>query len=290
MQEVIKFKIIESKDPLVQLEASKSTIKDLFKDLLNEIKSFKYQITRTVLLYKYKMDGDTPVYVDTPQHSPVYFNSATKTVVNFEFCPDKFFQEILYKIDNWINKGSGWIIESIDDEYVNISGYNPLMGSTYIELPNGLKNSKKGLINIKNNDNKCFLLCHIRHLIFVEKNPQRITKKDKEMINKLDYEGIKFPVTKKYYCKIERQNSICIIVFCYESGLTYPVYLSNQKFQDCMDLVLISNGNKFHYVYIKDCNRFMCNKTKHKNKKYFCICCLQCFSSEKVLMEHKENC
>ena len=34
----------------------------------------------------------------------------------------------------------------------------------------------------------------------------------------------------------------------------------------------------------------MCNKTKNKNRKYFCKCCLQCFSSEKVLKEHKENC
>ena len=78
-------------------------------------------------------------------------------------------------------------------------------------------------------------------------------------------------------------------MFCYESGLTYPIYVSNQKFKDCMDL-LISNENKSHYVYIKDFNIFMCNETKNKNKKYFCKYCLQCFSSEKVLMEHKENC
>ena len=57
-----------------------------------------------------------------------------------------------------------------------------------------------------------------------------------------------------------------------------------------MDLLLISNENKSHYVYIKDFNRFMCNKTKNKNKKYFWKCCLQCFSSKKVLIEHKQNC
>ena len=57
-----------------------------------------------------------------------------------------------------------------------------------------------------------------------------------------------------------------------------------------MDLLLVADENKSHYVYIKDFNTFTCNKTKNKNKKYFCICCLQCFSSEKVLIEHKENC
>ena len=95
----------------------------------------------------------------------------------------------------------------------NISAYNPLMGSTCIELPSGLKNPMKDLINIKNNDNKYFLWCHIRHLNLVKTHPERITKEDKNMINDLDYERIKFPVSKKDYCKIERQNNICINVF-----------------------------------------------------------------------------
>ena len=51
----------------------------------------------------------------------------------------------------------------------------------------------------------------------------------------------------------------------------------------------ITDENKSHYVCIKDFNRFMCNKTKIKNKKDFFKCCLQCFSSEKILIEHKEN-
>ena len=108
------------------------------------------------------------------------------------------------------------------------------------------------------------------------------------MISDLNYEHIKFPVSKKDYFKIERQSNICINVFCYENILTYSIYVSNQKFDDCMDLLLISNENKSHYVYIKDFNRFMCNKTKNENKKCFCKCCLKCFSSEKILIEHKK--
>ena len=52
---------------------------------------------------------------------------------------DKSFQENLYRIDNWINEGSAWIIESIEAQYVNISIYSPLIGSTYIELSDKLK-------------------------------------------------------------------------------------------------------------------------------------------------------
>ena len=74
-----------------------------------------------------------------------------------EYMLDKSFQEVLHRIHYWINKGSGWIIESIDSEYVNISAYRPLIQSTYIELPDELKHARKGLVNIKNNDNKCFL-------------------------------------------------------------------------------------------------------------------------------------
>ena len=103
----------------------------------------------------------------------------------------------------------------------------------------------------------------------MKRHPGRITKEDKNMINDLDYEGIKFPISKTDYCKIERQNNICIKVFCYENGLTYPVYVSNQKFRDCMDLLLISDENKSHYVYIKDFNRFMFIKQKIKIKNIF---------------------
>ena len=145
----------------------------MFKDLLNELKGFKYQITQAILLSKIKTDWGI-------EYSPVYFNSTTKTVINSdEFGLDQSFQEILYRIDNWINQGSGWIVESIDGFYLNVSSYSPLIGSTYIELPDELKNSRKGLINIQNDDNKCFLWCHIRQLDLIDKNPQRITKKDK---------------------------------------------------------------------------------------------------------------
>ena len=86
-----------------------------------------------------------------------------------------------------------------------------------------------------------FSWCHIRQLNPAETNPQRITKKDKQMVGKLNYKGIKFPVSKKDYCKIERQNNICINMFCYGNGLTHSIYVSNQKFKDCMDLLLRSN-------------------------------------------------
>ena len=63
------------------------------------------------------------------------------------------------------------------------------------------------------------------------------------MINDLNYESIKFPVPKKDYCKIEQNIIFCINVFSYENGLNYPVYVSNEKFKNCMDLLLITDEN-----------------------------------------------
>ena len=89
------------------------------------------------------------------------------------------------------------------------------------------------------------------------------------MTNNLGYKDIKFPVSKKDYKSIEKKNNICINVFCCENDLVYPVHISKQKFEDCMDLLLINDENKSHSVYIKDFNRRMFNETKHKNKKQF---------------------
>ena len=249
--------IVDKRGVVIQLKASELSIKELFKDLLTELKGFKYQITLAVLLSKVKNNGEI-------EYSPVYFNSLTKTVKNNSYKLNQSYQ------------------------YLSISSYLPLNGSTYIKLPVELRHPMKGLINIQNNDNKCFMWCHVRHLNLGGVKLQRIKKEDKEIAKGLDYEGVNFPVSKKDYGKIEVLNKTCINVFCYENKVVYPVYLSTRGFDDCLDLSLISNNFTSHYVYIKDFNRLMFNKTKHKCKKYFCKSCLQCFSSDRCYLNTKK--
>ena len=95
-----KLEIVEKKDPLIQLEASKSSVKDLFKNLLDKTKGFKYQITLKV---ESEREGEIEFF-------RVYFKSTTKTVINHKFFLDKSFQEILCRIDKWINEGSGELL------------------------------------------------------------------------------------------------------------------------------------------------------------------------------------
>ena len=168
-----KVEIIKRKDSINQLEASKSSVKDLFSDLLNKTKGFKYQITLKVTLKKYIPNGEIEL-------KQVYFNSTIKTVLNHKFGLEYSFQETLYRIDNWINEGSGWIVELIESQYINISTYRPLSGSSCIDLPVELKSPRKGLINIKNKDQKCFLWCHVRHISPSKEHPERTKKTEKK--------------------------------------------------------------------------------------------------------------
>ena len=134
-------------------------------------------------------------------------------------------------------------------------------------LPVELKIPKKGLINIKNKDQRCFLQCHVRHINPSKEHPERIKKTDKQIAEKLDFGGIEFSVQEKDFSKIEVKSNICINMFGYESGLVFPVYVSDQKFEDSIDLLLLIDDDKSHYVCIKDFDRFMFHKTKNKNKK-----------------------
>ena len=205
----------------------------------------------------------------------------TKTVINHRFRLESYFQNILYMVDIWINNRSGWNVESIESQYINISTYRPVYG--LVEL----KNPKKELINIKNKDEKCFWWFHVRHMNLSKEHPEIIKKTDKKFAEKLDYDGIKYPVQEKDFSKIEVKNNICINGFGYENGIVFPIYVSDQNFGS-MDFFLLIDDDKLHYVYIKDFDRFIFQKTKNKNKKWFCRSCLQCFSSKKVLIKQRK--
>ena len=85
-------------------------------------------------------------------------------------------------------------------------------------------------------------------------------------------------------------NKININVFGYEKQEPYPVYISKEKFNDMLNLLLITKGKEQHYVLIKDFNKLMYNQTKHARRKHFCMHGLQCFKSEIVPNNYTENC
>ena len=285
---------IELKDnlnPLNHFTKARSQTESHLEGLLKTMKGFKFIETLEVTFEKDTIDSKTGNRVSI--YKTAFFNGKAKTITKVDDLEPELNmsrQEILNTIDKWVSEGSGWVIDRIDSHYLNVTLYKPLNGSSYIELPTDLRNTKKGLINIKNEDNECFRCCHIRHLNQQEKNPQRIKKEDKKMINELNYDGINFPLSQKHYNKVEKQNSIRINVFGHENGQPFPIHISKETFEDQTNLLLITKDEKKYYVLIKDFKAFMYNQSKHKERKHFCMYCPQCFSSERVLANHVNNC
>ena len=283
--ESFKISVINNKDPLSQLQNTRKAINNHIIKILTSKKGLKFIETLKVTFNKQTKDRIT--------QKTAYFNSKPQDITNNVMVVEALKlskDHILNIIAKWISEGSGWTVESVDNHFLNIVQYQPMNGSSYIELPFELQHHMKGLINIKNKDNECFRWCHIRYLNPQDVHPERIKKIDKEYINQLDYSEIEFPVTTNQYNKIEKQNEIKINVFGYENKQPYPIFVSKEKYERQMNLLLITEDENKHYVLIKDFNRFMFNQTKHEHRKHFCMHCLQCFSSEKVLNNHKDNC
>ena len=203
-------------NPLNHFTKTRPLTESHLEDLLKTMKGFKFIETLEVMFVKDTIDSKTGKRVSI--YKTAFFNGKAKTITKVDDIESELNmsrQEILNVIDKWVSEGSGWVIDRIDSHYLNVTLYKPLNGSSYIELPTELRNPKKGLINIKNKDAECFRWCHIRHLNPQEKDPQRIKKEDKKMINEMNYDGTNFPLSQKHYNKVENRTaseSMCLVM------------------------------------------------------------------------------
>ena len=120
-------------------------------------------------------------------------------------------------------------------------------------------------------------------------HPARIA--DKDFAKKLNFKDIKFLVKIRDIHKIEKKISIGISVFGYENKEKHPIYISKKCCDEkYVDLLLIVEVGKRHYVLIKDFNTFMCHHTLFHGKNHFCCYCLQAFSTEEIIKCHIKDC
>ena len=145
----------------------------------------------------------------------------------------------------------------------------------------------KGLINLKNKDHKCFMWCHVRLINPTNSHPERINKQDKKIAANLNYSDIVFPLDINDYEKIEDRFQMQVNVFGYENKV-FPLYISKKSDDQTLNLLLITEKDKFDYDFIKDFNRLMFPRTKHKGKKHYSMSCLQTFTTEKIPSNHKK--
>ena len=97
-----------------------------------------------------------------------------------------------------------------------------------------------------------------------------------------------FPLDINDYQKIVDRFQMQVNAFCYENKF-YPLYISKKPYDHMLNLLLITEKGKSHYVFIKDFNRLMLSRTKHKDKKHYCMSCLQNFTAEEILSNHKKQ-
>ena len=275
-------------DPLEQMTASRQVVRSILVNELKRMGGLKYTETIKVRMSKEVGDGKT-------KKDSIYFKSKTGTVTNFEDIENTAANNqlsILSRIETFQNLGSNWIILNIESHYINIAMYKPLAGSSYMKLPDDISNSKCGLINMRNDDNMCFVWSHVRHLRPKARRATTITRGDREFELSLNYEGIEFPVKISDIDKIERKNKINISVFGYKGRKQfYPIRISKSEYEDHIELLLLGDGEgNLHYVLIKDVNRMLNSVSKHGHKQHFCLHCLHSCVSEEVLGRHKETC
>ena len=204
--------IVSKEDIDQQLFNTRSKVFELLESELSIDKGIKVEVNIKILLKKEDIDGN--IIFDTPYFSSGILEIKNKYEIQIEL--DKADELIKERAAKWISKGSGWLIEEIQHHYVNIVKHMPLRGSSYLPLPEELRNSMYGLINLKNEDNKCAIWNLVRHRNPQKRNPQRITTSDYEFIKKLDLSGITFPITINQIPLIEKENNITINLFGYE--------------------------------------------------------------------------
>ena len=203
---------------------------------------------------------------------------------------------ILEKTERFINGdgngGTGWAVFNVIKLELHTVSYKPLRGGIWLPLPEELK-VRKAIINMKNEDNKCFLWCVLRALNPKGNHSERVDKELKLKENTLNMEGIEYPVSLKDIDKFEKQNpSISIIVYGYKEKSVYPLRISkNIDRKHIIRLMLIEENGVKHYTWVKNRNALLASQvSNHKERSYLCDRCLNPFWCEKSLNNHLEYC
>ncbi len=242
------------------------------------------------------------VKVDLKTCDRIYTNfngrSKTHTVTTqledtYEVMKDK----MLESLAKYQKESSGWQLYSIVGLDISIVKFKPLSGSGYSKLPPSIA-KKKAVINMKNEDDQCFKWAVTRALNPVKKDSDRITQELKNQAEEHDWSGITFPVKVNDIDIWEKNNDKFVNVLGYDED-TQKVYVIRMR-DGCSSTVLEEEKNKFislflhddnHYCVVKNLGRLVSSQiSKKKNKKHFCLNCMNGFGTDKILTTNQEVC
>ena len=171
---------------------------------------------------------------------------------------------------------------------INFHQLNLTRGSSYLSLPDWLAR-KKAIINPQNDDEECFKWAVIAasKWMDIKFNLERMSNLRK-FTNNYDWSGLKFPVSTKDISVFEIKNNISVNVLAVEGKDIYICRKTNYRCDREVNLMLISEGDKWHYTAIK--RLLSSSNSKHKRKQYFCNNCSQGFTQELGRDQHYSYC
>ena len=285
LRQFTREKIIEGKpgyDPKTFFKKTRNMLIKFFQENQNT----KMKMILICQMQKTDLTTGETIEIEADFHSDIEINIAEK---DDKKLLDKMIARIEEVLANFQQSGSNWVFQEIQRLEIHFANWQPLGGATFIPLPAKLKN-KKGVINIKNEDNQCFKWCVVRALHPVDQNSNRLTKELVKQSKSLNWNGLKFPVGLKAIKIFETNNpSISINVFGFEDEV-YPLKIAKEKRINNIDLLWISDEKKQHYCLIKDLSKFLRSSlTKHSDAVEICRSCLNHFPKGK-LKNHEEYC
>ena len=193
--------------------------------------------------------------------------------------------------------GSGWTLEANNALVLEMVDYQPLGGSTYIELPKDVYDTKS-IVNIKNEDQECFKWSILAALHPADHNPQRISHYE-PYSEELNFTGIEFPVTVDQIRKFEKLNpTISVTVLGIEEAekkgqdpsKVFPLRVPDEQRENHIVLLYWSQEELTHYAWVKNLNRLLSHTKTHGQQTHFCERCFQGFTRPNLLLKHSEIC
>ena len=246
------------------LEHAKGDICEVIENELVERKALKFYLTVNPELERISTEGEEVTSAPYLHSLPSVVLESTDLDEQYQIASDRL-KDLL---DVFQGEGSGFTLRSILGCTLNVATYDVIGGSSFIELPAYIKN-KKVTVNIKNDDDRCFLFClsYVRKPVAANTNNPSSYKKD--LVN-FNIDGLKFPLPVKQILKFENQNKdFSVNVYALDEKKEksrvnkvnlYPVYTSphrNRKHH--ANLLLMKSENKSeqksHFVVIKSLSR-----------------------------------
>lgn len=228
-------------------------------------------------------------------------------IIDFETDLHEIFENdvvkvILNKVDEAILLGSGFKLKSINELLVQVNRFEPIRGTSYFKLPEDLVN-RGAIINVKNNDDKCFMWAILSAKHRVRGGHAERLSNYVQYRNELDFTGIDFPVRLQDITKFEKLNpSISINVYMYgqkeknKERKVLPVRITNEVKMTHVHLLLAKQttpdgDENSHYCWISNLSRLISKQvSNHHGKLHICDRCLNYFHNKRKLEEHLLYC